>query len=392
VRFEGFRPHLDAVALQDLRQRLARSRVPSTDTDGWERGVPERWLAQLIADWQAFDTGAFQSLLDEFSHMRAHVGGLEVHVLYQAGAGPSPLPVMLTHGWPGSFCEFLRLIPLLSDPASHGGDAADAFTVVVPSLPGFGFSGPPPPGGLTARAVADVWNQIMVDGFGYHQYVAHGSDLGAGVTARLARQHPETVVGIHLATPGLAPPPKPWSESEARFFGEVEAWTAEEGGYAHEHATKPFTLGAALHDSPAGLGAWIGEKVRAWSSLGTDGEPAFARDLLLATLTLYWATGTIASSLLPYWAFRHAPSDSLPAGDPAVTPTAVSIFGGERVPFPKPPRELAERYFSVTSWAEHERGGHFPAVSEPQLLAVTLRDAFRPFRASTQRAELQVLS
>jgi pimeloyl-ACP methyl ester carboxylesterase len=382
MRIEGFRPQLDAVALQDLRQRLARSRVPPTDTDAWERGVPERWLAQLIADWQAFDTGEFQSLLDEFSHMRARVGELDVHVLRQAGAGPSPLPLMLTHGWPGSFCEFLRLIPLLSDPASHGGDAADAFTVVVPSLPGFGFSGPPPPGGLTANAVADVWNEIMVDGFGYDQYVAHGSDLGAGVTARLARKHPETVVGIHLATPGLTPPPKPWSESEAKFFGEVEAWTAEEGGYAHVHATKPFTLGAALHDSPAGLGAWIGEKVCAWSSVGTDGEPAFTRDLLLATLTLYWATGTIASSLLPYWAHRHIQDDSLSAGDPAATPTSVSIFGGERVPFPKPPRELAERYFSVTSWAEHERGGHFPAVSEPQLLAVTLRDAFRPFRAS----------
>jgi pimeloyl-ACP methyl ester carboxylesterase len=150
---------------------------------------------------------------------------------------------------------------------------------------------------LTAGAVANVWNQIMVDGFGYDRYVGHGSDLGAGVTARLARRHPETVVGIHLATPGLAPPPKPWNESEAKFFGE-------------------------------------------------------------------------------------ATSDSLPSGDPATTPTAVSIFGGERVPFPKPPRDLADRYFSVTSWAEHERGGHFPTVSEPQLLAMTLRDAFRPFRAS----------
>jgi hypothetical protein len=130
-----------------------------------------------------------------------------------------------------------------------------------------------------------------------------------------------------------------------------------------------------------GLGAWIGEKVRAWSSVGADGEPAFERDLLLATLTLYWATGTIASSLLPYWAYRHAPNDSLPAGDPAATPTALSNFGGELVPFPKPPRDLAERYFSVTSWEEHDRGGHFPAVSEPQLLAETLRDAFRPLRA-----------
>ena len=382
MRLEEFRPQLDATAMMDLRRRLASSRLPRTDTDGWERGVPGSWLAPLIADWQAFDTRGFQSLLDGFTHMRAHVGDLEVHVLHQAGEGPSPLPLILTHGWPGSFCEFLRLIPLLSDPASHGGDAVDAFSVVVPSLPGFGFSGPPPPGALTASAVADVWNQIMIDGFGYDHYVAHGGDLGAGVTARLARKHPEAVAAIHLATPGLASPPKPWSKSERKFVGEVEAWTAEEGGYAHEHATKPFTVGAALHDSPAGLGAWIGEKVRAWSSLGGDGEPAFERDLLLATLTLYWTTGTIASSLLPYWASRHAPSDSLPAGDPASTPTAVSIFGGELVPFPKPPRELAERYFSITSWAEHKHGGHFPAVSEPQLLAETLRDAFRPFRPS----------
>jgi pimeloyl-ACP methyl ester carboxylesterase len=382
VRVERFRAQLDAVALLDMRQRLSRSRLPQSDTDAWERGAPEQWLAQLIADWHAFDASAFQSRLDGFTHVRAHVGNLRVHLLHQAGQGPSPLPLILTHGWPGSFCEYLRLVPLLSDPASHGGDPDDAFSVVVPSLPGFGFSDPPPPGGLTAGAVAGVWNRIMVEGLGYERYVAHGSDLGAGVTARLARKHPEAVAGIHLATPGLAPPPTPWSEDEAKYVGDVEVWTAEEGGYAHEHATKPFTLGAALNDSPAGLAAWIGEKVRAWSSVGADGEPAFERELLLATLTLYWTTGTIATSLLPYWASRHAPSDSLPPGDPASTPTSVSIFGGELVPFPKPPRELAERYFSVTSWAEHDRGGHFPAVSEPHLLAETLRDTFRPFRTS----------
>ena len=179
------------------------------------------------------------------------------------------------------------------------------------------------------------------------------------------------------------------SKPEATFAAEVEAWTAEEGGYAHEHATKPFTLGAALHHSPAGLGAWIGEKVRAWSSVRPDGEPAFDRDLLLSTLTLYWTTGTIATSLLTYWASRHAPGDLLPADDPAPTPTALSIFSGELVPFPKPPRELAARYFSITSWAEHDRGGHFPAVSEPELLAETLRDAFRPLRASARRHRAQ---
>ena len=165
-------------------------------------------------------------------------------------------------------------------------------------------------------------------------------------------------------------------------MAEAAAWTAEEGGYAHEHATKPSTLGAALHDSPAGLAAWIGEKVTAWSAVTGDGQPAFIRDLLLSTLTLYWVTGTITSSLLPYWAYAHGPAAGLPAGEPPDVPTAISIFGGERVSFPKPPRELAERYFRLTAWAEHDRGGHFPAVAEPALLAQTLRDVFRPARSA----------
>ena len=273
----------------------------------------------------------------------------------------------MTHGWPGSFCEYLDIMPLLTDPGAHGGDPGDTFTVVAPSLPGFGFSGPVPAGGLTADAVAGLWHRLMGEGLGYRRYVAHGSDLGAGVTARLARAYPGAVAGIHLATPGLAPPPKPWSPAEQAHFAEVDAWTGEEGGYAHVHSTKPATLGAALHDSPAGLAAWIGEKITAWSSTSADGQPAFPRDLLLGTLTLYWATGTVTSSLLPYWAYRRAPGTALPAGEPAPVPTAITIFGSERVPFPKPPRELAERYFHVTSWAEHDRGGHFPAVAEPRF-------------------------
>ena len=210
--------------------------------------------------------------------------------------------------------------------------------------------------------------------------VAHGSDLGAGVTAWLARDQPEAVGAIHLATPGLAPTAPPRTPLEDEFAAAVDTWTAEEGGYAHEQATKPATLGWALSDSPSGLAAWIAEKIVAWSSVRPDGSPAFDRALLLGTLTLYWATGTIATSLLPYWAYRHSPEAALPANDPSPVPTAVSIFGGERVPFPKPPRELAERYYTITSWSEHPVGGHFPAVAEPELLAGILRDTFRPAR------------
>ncbi len=396
VAVEVARPRLDDDTVAELKQRLTRRRlgpppsssvppprIPSIDgagADDWSRGVPSPWLAELLSDWQAFDVAGFQTRLDGLPHYVAEMDGQRLHFLHAPGRGPDPFPLLVTHGWPGSFCEYLDLLPLLTDPQAHGGDPADSFSVVVPSLPGFGFSPPPPSGGLTAAQIAELWHRLMRDGLGYARYTAHGSDLGAGVTAWLARIHPDAVAAIHLATPGLAPPPRPWSPAEEAHFAEVDAWAAEEGGYAHQHATKPATLAAALLDSPAGLAAWVGEKVTSWSATTADGQPAFPRDRLLATLTLYWATGTIGSSLLPYWAYRHTADTALPADDPPPVPTAISVFGGERVPFPKPPRQLAERYFTVVAWDEHHRGGHFPAVAEPQLLAETLRETFRPYR------------
>ncbi len=366
-------------AIEDLRLRLSRFRRAPDLGQGWERGAPGTWLAGLLDDWRRFDVDGLQTRLDRLTHYQAQIGDQQLHVVRVEGRGREPLPLLLTHGWPGSFLEYLKLIPLLADPESHEADPADAFTLIVPSLPGFGFSGPPPRQGRTARDVAGIWHRLMSDGFGYERYGAHGSDLGAGVTGWLARDHPANVVGIHLATPGLAVPAGSGTASEQRFAGEVAAWTAEEGGYMHEHATKPATLAAGLSDSPAGLSAWIGEKVLAWSSVRADGLPAFDHDLLLSTLTLYWATNTIATSLLPYWASRHA-GGGLPADDPSPVPTSVTVFGGERVPFPKPPRELAERFYNVTDWAEHPVGGHFPAVAEPEILANVIRRFFRPLR------------
>lgn len=196
------------------------------------------------------------------------------------------------------------------------------------------------------------------------------------------------MAAIHLATPGLAVPPGPRSAAEEVYAAESPAWTTEEGGYAHQHATKPATAGVGLHDSPAGLAAWIGEKVVAWSSTRPDGTPAFDRDLLLASLTLYWITGTITSSMLPYWVHRHG-ADGLPIDDPSPVPTAVTAFGGERVPFPRPPRSLAERYFTVTNWDTHAVGGHFPAVAVPEILAATLRRTLLPLarRSRTDRQD-----
>jgi hypothetical protein len=228
--------------------------------------------------------------------------------------------------------------------------------------------------------MADLWHRLMTDGLGYDRYCAHGTDIGVGLTTWLSRAHPDAVTGIHLATPAPARPPQPLTLAVAQYFNQFEAWTSEHGAYAHEHSTKPATLAAGLLDSPVGLAAWIGEKVNAWSSMTSDGQPKFPRTLLLDTLTLYWATETIGTSLLPYWIYQHRPNTALPTGQRSPVPCAVSVFGGERIPFPKLPRELAELYYSVSDWSEHDRGGHFPAVAEPELLAEVLRNCFRSFR------------
>jgi pimeloyl-ACP methyl ester carboxylesterase len=331
----------------------------------------------------ASTSGPFRTGLDGLPQYFAQLGDQRIHLLRFEGKGPDPTPLLLTHGWPGSILEHLKLLPALTDPEAHGGDAADAFTLIIPSLPGFGFSGPPPDQGLIARQTAELWHALMSDGFGYERYLAYGSDLGAGVTAWLARDHPQSVAAIHLATPSLVPLDPTRSEPEGHYARAVAEWTAEEGGYMHEQATKPTTLAAALSDSPAGLAAWIGEKALNWSSEWSDGAPAFDRELLLSTLTLYWTTNTIAGSLLPYWAHRHA-DGALPPDAQSPVPTTITIFGGERVAFPKPPRGLAERYYTVSGWAEHPVGGHSPAIAEPELLADALRRSFRGARTAGQ--------
>lgn len=349
---------VDPAAVALLRSRLRTTRLPPPSGAGWEQGVPRDWLASLLEDWRAYSVEALQARLDGLTQLRCDVDGVSVHLVV-AGSGP---PLVMTHGWPGSFLEHLPVLPLLTP----------SFTVVLPSLPGSGWSGPAPAQGVSSRAVAAIWHRVM-GALGHSSYAAHGSDLGAGVTLWLTRDHPSAVTAAHVATPGLAPAPAPRTAEEEAYAEASAVWAGEEGAYAHQHATRPATLAAGLLDSPAGLAAWVAEKVVAWSSTRPDGSPAYDRDLLLATLTLYWATGTIGTSLLPYWSSRHAP-EPLPVDDPSPVPVAVSVFGGERVPFPKPPRALAERYATLSSYAEHPVGGHFPAVAEPELLASVLRE------------------
>jgi pimeloyl-ACP methyl ester carboxylesterase len=375
------RIELDQAELDDLATRLARTRLPRSDTSSWVRGTPTPWLADLIADWRAFDPGRLQDTLDQLTHIMVTLDGLSVHAVHARGSDESAVPLLLTHGWPSSFLEYLALLPLLTDPSLvRRSPEADAFNLVVPSLPGYGFSEAPPDDGLSYEQIAEIWHRLMVDVFGCERYFAHGSDLGARVTARLARAHPDAVTAIHLASPFLHAPPEPWTETIRRHFEKMAEWSFEESGYSHMHATKPSTVAAGLLDSPVGLAAWIGEKWMLWSGTTVDGLPAVSREHLLSTLTLYWVTRTAGSSMLPYWKYQHNRHGGLPADAPPPTPTAIDIFGGEAAPFPKAPRDLAERYFNVVKWGEHDRGGHFPAVAEPYLLAQCLQDAFRPYR------------
>ena len=372
---------VDEDVLRDLRDRIQRTRWPDQVTGtGWDYGTDLCYLRDLLASWHDFDWAAQQRRLNSAAHFRAEVGGLGVHLVHERGRGPAPFPLLLTHGWPSSFTEYGRLIPLLTDPGSHGADPGDAFDVVVPSLPGYGFSDRPAAPGLVFPGIAGRWHRLMTEGLGYRRFGAHGTDIGAGVTARLGLQYPQAVAGVHLSSVGLPEPPEPWSAAEREYVAAVRRWFAEEGGYEHLQATRPQTAGYGLADSPAGLAAWIIEKFRAWSDSGGDVESRFSREQLLTNLTVYWVTGTITSSMRLYYEYGRYDTPLSPAS-PVRVPAGFAIFGHEFRPFGQPPRELAERFFPrITRWAELPRGGHFPAAEEPELLAGELREFFRPLR------------
>ncbi len=304
---------------------IARTRWPQEPPEpGWGYGTELGYLRGLLGSWQAFDWSAFQGRLNELPHFRAEIDGQSVHFVHVRRDGPAPMPIVLTHGWPGSFLEHIDLIPLLTRPD----DPADAFDVVIPSLPGFGLSGPPTRPGVINTVVADLWQRLMTEGLGYPRFAAHGSDIGAGVTAQLGARHPDRLAGIHLSATAVARPPEPWSDDERDYFAAMDRWAADEGAYAHEHATKPQTLGYGLTDSPAGLAGWLTEKYRDWSDSGGDPDTSIGRERLLATLSLYWATGTITSSVRMYYEHRrHA--TPLTAGDPIPVPAGFALFPNE---------------------------------------------------------------
>ena len=379
-----FTVSLRPAVLDDLRERLENTRWPDEVSGaGWDYGANLGFMRSLVDYWhEDFDWPAQERALNAFQHFQAEIDGWGIHFIHVRGRGPKPMPLIITHGWPSSFVEMLKLIPLLADPGAHGGDPADAFDVVAPSLPGFGFSQ-----ARTVRGPAlahQIWQRLMVEGLGYPRFAAQGGDIGARVTTALGRFYPENVIGLHLSTmdldwPTLLPDESELSEAEKDYLRRVKDWEDAEGGYSHIQGTRPQTLAYGLNDSPVGLAAWMVEKWRAWSDCGGDLENSFSLDDLLTNITLYWATQTINSSMRYYYEQRHAPEPAqLRLVERVQAPTAVAQFPAEKDLLV--PREWAARSYNLQRWTDMPRGGHFAALEQPELLADDIRAFFRSLR------------
>jgi pimeloyl-ACP methyl ester carboxylesterase len=384
---------IDQAVIDDLRDRLANTRWMMPSTSGnWDRGADIPYMQSLVRYWHdEFDWRAQEAAINRLAHFKTEIDGTSIHFIHERGKGTQPLPIVLTHGFPDSFLRFSKLIPLLTDPASHGGDPGDAFDVVVPSLPGYGFSERPEKAGVLFD-IAKWWATLMTERLGYAKFAAHGGDWGSTITEHLARSHASHLVGIHLTDVPFAhlfKKPKDLSPNERRFIEQAEKWQQKEGAYAAIQSTKPQSLACGMNDSPAGLAAWLVDKFREWSDCNGDVESRFTRDELLTNATLYWVTQTIGSSFLLYYDAANAGAmtwiaEAIKAwtGSSDV-PTGFALFPKDILP---PPREWAERFFNIQRWTEMPRGGHFAAMEEPQLLAEDIRTFFRPLRLALANA------
>jgi pimeloyl-ACP methyl ester carboxylesterase len=367
-------------AIEDLSERLRRTRWPKEASgSGWKYGIDERFLNELCVYWRdRFDWNAQVERFSTFRHFRCVLDGIGIHFICERGRGPAPIPLIITHGWPGSFLEMLKILPLLTDPGAYGADAADSFDVVVPSMPGFGFSDQTD--GVNTFRIAELWVGLMKE-LGYERFAAQGGDIGAGVSTILGLRHSKNVLGIHLNyIPGSYRPylgaGQETTPEEKEFAEAARRWSDEHYAYGHLQGTTPLTAAYGLNDSPAGLAAWIVEKFRDWSDCDGDVYRRFTRDELLTNVTLYWLTETIYSSFRLYYEGRRAPLQFGP-GHLVEVPCAIAKFPKES---PFPPRGWIERGYNIQSWTEMPRGGHFAASEEPELLAQDIRVFFRRFR------------
>jgi pimeloyl-ACP methyl ester carboxylesterase len=370
-----FSVHVPLSVLEDLSSRIALTRWPD-EIEGadWDYGSNLAYIRELLDYWRTkFNWQDQERAINELPHFCAEIDGLGIHFIHQRGKGENLMPLVLLHGWPATFLQMQKIIPILSHPESRsGGVAANAFDIIVPSLPGYGFSDRPSQKGCSVSGIADIIAKLMAE-LGYERYAVRASDLGAGVAVQLALAHPDAVVGLHMSgtNPFIAYVPQDLSPAEQQFIKDAENWRNSEFGYAIMQSTKPQTLAYGLNDSPAGLAAWIIEKFRAWSDCSGDVEKRFTKDELLANLTIYWATETISSSIRLYYESAH---DQAANWGRVEVPTAMANFPKDMFPTP---REWANRWANIVRWTDMHKGGHFGEWEEPQLLAEDIRAFFR---------------
>ncbi|OJH38631.1 epoxide hydrolase family protein [Cystobacter ferrugineus] len=373
-----FRIDVPQAVLTDLHRRLDATRFPEPLPGApWERGADVSYIRELCSHWRhQYDWRRHEAELNRFPQFLCEVDGVDLHFWHVQGKGPSPMPLLLTHGWPGSIYEFHHLIGSLTDPAAHGGDARDAFDVVIPALPGYGFSGKPREPGWNAARVAAAFDRLMVEHLGYSRYGAQGGDWGGLVTTALGVEHAEHLVGIHLNLALAGPPPGEEQGELAQAYGQkMAAIMAAETGYFQVQSTKPMSLAIAQSDSPAGLAAWIIEKFQTWSDCGGQLERVLSKDWLLTNLMFYWVTNSAASAAnLYYETHGVGRADS---SRPVRVPTAVAVFPKE---IPLPPRRWLEARYNLRRYSEMAQGGHFAAVDAPDLFLADVRAFFRELR------------
>jgi len=375
-----FKIEVPKTTLEDLRERLARTRWPDEVNDeNWSYGTDLSYLKELCEYWKdKYDWRVQEAELNRFSQFTTEIDDLNIHFIHVRSKESDALPLIITHGWPGSIVEFTKIIAPLTDPAAHGGEARDAFHVVCPSLPGYGFSDAAGKPGMGPEQVAGIEAELMAR-LGYARYGAQGGDWGAMVSTFIGAVDSAHCIGVHLNMVPAAPPKgaeDPFAgltSRELKYLEESQKFQAEEMGYFQIQSTRPQSIGYALNDSPAGLAAWIVEKFRAWSDCNGDVESKFTKDELLTNITLYWVTGTITSSIRLYFEAVHG---GLGFGKSEV-PVGGAIFPKELV---KVPRSWAEEQYNLIRWTEMPSGGHFAASEEPELLTQDIREFFRLVR------------
>jgi epoxide hydrolase len=367
-----FRIAVPDAVLDDLRARLRATRWPERETvPDWSQGVPLDYLREVCAYWaDRYEWRAREAALNTFAQFTTVIDGLDLHFLHVRSRHQDAMPLALTHGWPGSIAEFAAVIGPLVDPP----DPTDAFHVVCPSLPGFGFSGKPTATGWGVPRIADAWCTLM-ERLDYPRFAAHGGDWGAIVTSAIGEAHPDRLVGIHLTMPLAAPEPGDADSEDPYAVAALAArqrYRREGSGYSQQQSTRPQTIGYGLTDSPAGQAAWILEKFREWTDCDGHPENAISRDAMLDTITIYWATASAASSARLYW-------ESFRSGQlgPVRVPTAVAAFPKE---ISRSTPTWAARRYDLQRWTDLPRGGHFPALEQPDLLVADIREAARAWR------------